>query len=216
MAGNKKHVWALVAFLSIPVMFMAGGALFAAIDPEKLAGHTHYVRNYRLLELARSAMMLAMFGSVVVAWFVTCLLLLRSKSRTYSWAPVAFLGPIGLAFLASLRDLSPQPTDRYERFNRRLNAFFRSIYEVGFFILAGTLAWQMMLIKREVMISVESAVTGFSRDQILDQQNAQSGMWAFSELNEVMYFFVLLYLLRPVCVNLVGSMLNHRRPSKIV
>ena len=198
----------------IPVIYMAGGTLLVAIDPEKLAGHTHYVRNYQLLELARSAVMLAMFGSVVVAWFVTCLLLLRSKRRKVRWLPLALLGPIGLVLLASLRDLSPGPSDLYERFNRRLNGFVRGAYEIAFFILGSTLAWQMMLIKREAMISFEAAVTGVSKDQILDQQNAQSAMWAFSELNEVMYFFALLYLLRPVCVNVVGSVFKHRSPSQ--
>lgn len=214
MAGNRKHLWALVVFLTIPVIFRGGGALFAAIDPEKLAGHAHYVRNFRLLQLLRSAIMLAMFGSVVAAWFMTCLLLLRSKSRTSSWLPLALLGPIGFAFLASLRDSSPQPTDFYERLNRRLNVFFRCAYEIGFFMLGWSLAWQMMIAKRDISISLESAATGLSRGQILDQQNADSGMWAFGELNEVMYFWVLLYLLRPVCVNVVGSLLSHRRSSE--
>jgi hypothetical protein len=40
-------------------------------------------------------------------------------------------------------------------------------------------------------------------------------MWAFSELNDVMYFFVLLYLLRPVCVNVVGSLFKYRGPSEL-
>jgi hypothetical protein len=161
--------------------------------------------------------MLAMFVSVVVAWFVTCcLLLLRSKSQTYRWLPLALLGPIGFAILASLRDLSPAPSGLYERCNRRLNVFLRGAYEIGFVILAWNLSWQMMLIKREAMISYESAVTGVSRGQILDQQNASSGMWAFGEINEVMYFFVLLYLLRPVCVNVVGSLFKHRGPPEVV
>jgi hypothetical protein len=215
MTANRKNVWALVAFLTIPVIYLVGGALFTAVDPERLAGHTHYVRNYRLLEFARSAIMLAMFGSVVVAWFLAALLLLRSKCRTYRWLPLALLGPIGFVFLASLRDLSPHPSDLYERFNRRLTGFFRGAYEVVFFILGLSLAWQMMLVKRETTIFLESAVTGQSRDQIRDHQNAQSAMWAFSELNEVMYFLVLLYLLRPVCVNVVGSLFKHRGPSRV-
>jgi len=194
---------------------MAGGALAFAIDPERLAGHANYVRNFQLLTLARSAIMLAMFGLVVVAWFVTCLLVLRSKSQPYRWLPLALLGPIGLAILASLRDLRPEPSDLYERFNRRLNAFLRGAYEIVFFILAWTLSWQMMLIKREAMIAFESAMTGLSRDQVLEQENMQSAMWAFSELNEVMYFFAVLYLLRPVCINVLGSMFKHRGSSEV-
>ena len=210
MAGNRKHFWALLVFLTIPVILLVGGALFAAIDPERLAGHIHYVRNFRLLQFVRGGIMLAMFGSVAVAWFVACLLLLRAKSRSYGWLPLAILGPIGLVCLALLRDRNPEPADLYERLNRRLNIFFRAAYETGFFILAWTVAWQMMLIKREATISLQAAMTGLTRDQILEQQNASSGMWAFSELNEVMYGFVLLYLLRPVCVNAVGSILKRR------
>jgi hypothetical protein len=215
LAANRKHLLPVVIFLTIPVIFIAGGALFVAIDPEKLAGHTNYERNFQLLMLVRNAIMLAMFGSVVIAWFVACLLLLRSKSQSYRWLFLALLGPIGLTVMASLRDLSPDPFDLYERFNRRLNAFLRGAYEIVFFILAWTLAWQMMLIKRETMIAFESAVTGLSRDQILEQQNMQSAMWAFSELNEVMYFFALLYLLRPVCINVLGSMFKHRGSSEV-
>lgn len=215
MTSNKKHLLPLVAFLTIPVIFLAGGTLFATIDPERLAGHTHYVRNFRLLELARGGVMLAMFGSVAIAWLVACLLLLESRSRSYGWLPLALLGPIGLAILASLRDLNSQPWDLYERFIRSRNVFCRIAYEMSFFLLGWMLAWQMMLSKREITVSLQAAATGLSRNQILDQQNASSGMWAFSELNEVMYFFTLLYLLRPACVNLVGSVLKHRRPPEV-
>lgn len=213
--ANKKRLWALLVFLLIPVILIAGGALFAAIDPEKLAGHTHYVRNFRLLQLVRSGVMLAMFGSVVLAWFAACLLLIRSKSQPYGWLPLAFLGPFGLVVLASLRDLNPRPSDLYERFIRRLNIWLRGAYEVGFFVLVWNVAWQMMLIKREASISFESVMTGVSRQEILDQQNASSGMWAFSELNEVMYFFALLYLLRPICVNVLGAVFGRRGSPEV-
>ena len=198
----------------IPLIWLAGGALMAAIDPDKLAGHANYVRNYRLLELAKGGVMLAMFGAVVLAWFASCLLLIKSKHQAYRWLPLALLGPIGFAVLVSLRNLSPEPSDLYERLNRRLNRFFRVAYEIGFFMLVWTLSWQLMSLKHEAMISLHSAMTGLSRNQVLEQQNDQSAMWAFSELNDVMYFFVLLYLLRPVCVNVVGSLFKHRGPSE--
>jgi hypothetical protein len=207
---NRKHLWAVLVFLTIPVILLAGGALFAAIDPERLAGHTHYVRNFRLLGLARGAVMLAMFGGVVVAWFVTCLLVLRSKRQPYQRLLLALLGPIGLVFLTSLRNLSPEPPDLYERFILRLNWLVRTAYEVGFFILAWILSWDMMSLEHEAMIALNVAITGLSRDQVLDQLNDQSAMWAVSELNDVAYFFALLYLLRPVCVNLVGTLFKHR------
>jgi hypothetical protein len=212
---NKKQLWAVVAFLTIPVIWLAGGALFAAIDPEKLAGHTHYVRNYRLLELVRGGIMLAMFGAAVVAWFVTCLLVLRSRCQPYQWLLLALLGPIGLVFLASLPNLNPDPSDLHERFVRRLRWFFRVAYEIAFFVLVWSLSWQMMSLKHEAMISLHETITGLSRDQVLDQLNDQSAMWAFGELNDVAYFFALLYLLRPICVNVVGSMFKPRGSSEV-
>lgn len=212
MAGNRKYLWAVVVFLAIPVILVMGGAIFAAIDPERLAGHVNYARNFQLLQMARGAAMMAMFGAVVVAWFVACALLIRSKSRPWNWLPLSLLGPFGFAILASLRDLSPQPSDLYESFVRRLNIWLRALYEAVIFVAAWNIAWEMMLVKREATISLQSVMTGVSRDQIIAEQNASSGMWAFSELNEVMYFFVLLYLLRPICVNVVGAAFRHQAP----
>jgi hypothetical protein len=56
------------------------------------------------------------------------------------------------------------------------------------------------------MIMYEAAATGMSTAQIIDQQNASSGMWAFSEGNEVLYLVVLFYLLWPICFNVVGHL----------
>jgi hypothetical protein len=212
VAGNRKYLWAVVVFLAIPVILVVGGAIFAAIDPERLAGHTHYARNFQLLQMARHAAMLAMFGAVAVAWFVACALLIRSKGRSWRWLALAVLGPIGFVILASLRDLRPQPSDLYESFIRRLNIGWRALYEAVIFVAAWNVAWEMMLAKREATISLQAMLRGVSRAQIIDEQNASSGMWAFSELNEVMYFLVLLYLLRPICVNVVGSVVRRHRP----
>jgi len=41
-----------------------------------------------------------------------------------------------------------------------------------------------------------------SAAQIMDLQNASSGMWAFAEGNEVIFLVALLYLLRPLAFNL--------------
>jgi len=212
MAGNRKYLWAVVVFLAIPVILVAGGAIFAAIDPEKLAGRMNYARNFQLLQMARGAAMTAMFAAVVLAWFVACALLIRSKSRPWHWLPLSLLGPFGFAILASLRDQSPQPSDLYESFVRRLNIWLRALYEAVIFVAALNLAWEMMLVKREATIYLQSIMTGVSREQIIAEQNASSGMWAFSELSEVMYFFVLLYLLRPICVNIVGAAFGRRAP----
>jgi hypothetical protein len=58
------------------------------------------------------------------------------------------------------------------------------------------------------MIMYQAATTGVSTAQIIEQQNASSGMWAFSEGNECMYLVVLFYLLWPVGFNALGNLLK--------
>lgn len=65
------------------------------------------------------------------------------------------------------------------------------------------LAYQAMVLKR-TLIRSEAAATGVSTAQIMNTQNASSGMWAFGEGMEVMYLVVLLYLLRPIVFSIVG------------
>jgi hypothetical protein len=213
IAGNKNLVWALVVLLSIPVAMLAGGAVVFAIDPEKLAGHTNYVRNFQLVQFAKGALMLLGLGIVAAAWLAICLLVIGSKRQSYRWMPLALLGPLGLMILASLPDRNPEPSDLYARFDRRLNVPVRVAYEAVCLFMAFNLAWEMMLIKREGMIALQSAMTGVSREQILSDQNASSGMWAFGEMLEVMYFLVLLYLLRPILVNMAGALFKNRRST---
>jgi hypothetical protein len=67
-------------------------------------------------------------------------------------------------------------------------------------------AYQAMVLKRELMIMYEAATTGTSRAQIINQQIASSGMWAFGESLEVLYLVVLFYLLWPICFNAVGHL----------
>jgi hypothetical protein len=77
-------------------------------------------------------------------------------------------------------------------------------YEVCTFVVIWLLAYQAMVLKRNLMIMYESATTGISTAQIIDLQNASSGMWAFAEGSEVMYMVVLFYLLWPIVFNIVG------------
>ena len=120
------------------------------------------------------------------------------------WLFFAALGPFGFAILAMLDDSAPAETDRYARFVRNLNGFVRIGYEVCIFVIIWLLAYQAMVLKRNLMIMHESATTGLSTAQIIDLQNASSGMWAFAEGNEVMYMVVLLYLIWPTVFNIVG------------
>jgi hypothetical protein len=114
------------------------------------------------------------------------------------------LGPFGFAVLAMLNDRAPAETDRYARFVGNLNRYVRAGYEMCTFVIIWLLAYQGMVLKRNLMILYESATTGILTAQIIDRQNASSGMWAFAEGNEVMYLVVLFYLLWPIVFNIVG------------
>jgi hypothetical protein len=201
---KKQTVVALVLLLLIPMVSMLGGLLFSIINPEIAAGHANYARNYHLLSLAKHMAFLTSGAVVVILWVLVCFLVIRSKQRSSLWLFLAALGPLGLAILATLNDRAPAETDRHARFVRRLNRFARVGYEVCRFVIIWLLAYQAMVLKRNLMVLYESATTGISIAQILDRQNASSGMWAFAEGLEVMYLVVLFYLLWPIVFNIVG------------
>jgi hypothetical protein len=201
---KKQTVVALVLLLLIPTVSMLGGLLFSLIHPEIAAGHANYVRNYHWLSLVKNMSAWASAAVVAILWLLVCFLVIRSKERSSLWLFFAALGPFGFAILAMLNDRAPAETDRYARFVRSLNRFVRVGYEVCIFVIIWMLAYQAMVLKRNLMILYESATTGISTAQIIDLQNASSGMWAFAEGNEVMYMVVLLYLIWPIAFNIVG------------
>ena len=201
-----KKQWgaALVLLLLIPVVLALGGMLANLINPEIAAGHPDYVRNYHRLDLLKN---LCFLGSVAIAgvlWMLACLLVIRSKKRSYLWLLLAALGPVGFAALATLNDRDAVETDSYTRFVRKMNWFVRAGYELCSFAILGECAWEAMVVKRTLMIQYEAATTGVSTAQIIAIRDASSGMWAFSEGMEVMYFVVLLYLLRPIVFRMVA------------
>lgn len=201
---KKQTVVALVLLLLIPIVLKLGGLLFSLINPETAAGHANYVRNYHFLHLAK---MMSLWGSAAVVaflWLLVCYLVIRSKERSSLWLFFAALGPFGFAILAMLNDRALAETDRYARFVRNLTGFVRVGYELCIFVIIGLLAYQAMVLKRNLMIMHESATTGLPTAQIIDLQNASSGMWAFAEGNEVMYMVVLLYLIWPMVFNIMG------------
>ena len=120
------------------------------------------------------------------------------------------LGPFGLIVLTMLSDNAPAPEDLYQQFVGKLKIYLRVAYELSFFVVVWVGAYQTMVLKRDLMIMYEAATTGTSRAQIIDQQNASSGMWAFREGLEVLFLVVLFYLLWPICFNAVGRL---PRPS---
>jgi hypothetical protein len=201
---KKPWVVALVLFLLIPLELKLGGMLFSMINPESAAGHPNYVQNFHRLSLLKHMALWGSEAGVFVLWLLVCLLVIRSKKRSPLWLFMAVLGPIGFAVLAMLNDRAPAEADSYARFVRNLNGFVRVGYELCIFVLAWMLAYQGMVFKRNLMIRHEAAITGMSVAQIIDSQNASSGMWAFAEGNEVIYLVILFYLLWPIVFNIVG------------
>ena len=180
--------------------------LFSLINPEIAAGHPNYVHNYHLLNQLKLMCLWGSFAVVAVLWLLAGLLVIRSKNRSYLWLFLAALGPFGFAVLALLSDRASTEADRHTRFVRSLNRFARVGYEVCRFVIIWLLAFEAMILKRNLMILYESATTGSSTAQIIANQNASSGMWAFSEGLEVMFLVALLYLIWPIAFNIVGRL----------
>jgi hypothetical protein len=201
---KKQSIAALVLLLLIPLVLALGGMLFSLINPEMAAGHPNYARNFHLLSQLKIMCFLASVAGAAVLWMLACLLVIRSRKRSYLWLFLAALGPIGFAVLATLKDQDAAETDRYSLFLRNMNRAVRAGYELCTFLIAWELAYQAVVLKRTLMIRYEAATTGVSIAQIVNTQNASAGMWAFSEGLQVMYLVVLLYLLRPIAFCVVG------------
>jgi hypothetical protein len=201
---KKQRVVALALLLLIPLVLRLGRMLFSLIDSVSVAGHPNYVQNYHRLGLLKHMALWGSEAGVAILWLVVCLLVIRSKKRSPLWLFMAALGPFGFAALAMLNDRAPAETDSYARFVRNLNGFVRVGYELCTFVMVWVLAYEGMVFKRNLMIRHEAALTGMSVAQIMDQQNASSGMWAFAEGNEVMYLVILLYLVWPMVFSIVG------------
>ena len=203
---KRPYVLAIVSFLMIPAVTVLGGMAINFINPEIAAGHANYERNFWLLSLAKNLSMLAGLMVIMALWFLTGFFLVKSKKRSYGWLSLAMLGPLGLIILTMLTDTAPAPGDLYQRFVGKLKIYLRVGYELGFFVVVWVGAYQTMVLKRNLMILYEAATTGISIEQIIDRQNASSGMWAFSEGLEVLFLVGLFYLLWPVCFNVVGRL----------
>ena len=206
LPGKSHYLLAIVSFLLIPAVSVLAGILFSSINPEIAAGHPNYERNYRLLDLAKNLSLLAALLVNMSLWFLTCFFLIKSKKQSYRWLPLAMLGPFGFIILTILSDNAPARGDLHQRFVGKLKIYLRVAYELCFFVVVWVVAYQTMVLKRALMIVYEAATTGTSTAQIINQQNASSGMWAFSEGLEVLYLVVLFYLLWPICFNAVGHL----------
>jgi hypothetical protein len=213
---KRPYVLAIVSLFLIPVFTVLGGMLTNSINPEIAAGSSNYERNFQLLSQVKTLSMLAGSFMIMLLWLLTCFFLIKSKQRSYGWLPLAILGPFGLMILTLLSDNAPAPGDLYQKFFGKLNIYLRVAYELILFMVAWTGAYQAMVLNRNLMILYESANTGVSTAQIIDQQNASSGMWAFSEGLEVLFLVALGYLLWPICFNVVGRLLRPSASAKKV
>ena len=203
---KRPYVLAIVSFLMIPAVTVLAGILINSIDPEIAARTSNYERNYRLLSLAKSLSVLAVLLVIMGLWFLTCFFLVKSKKRSYGWLPLAMFGPFGLIILTMLSNNASAQGDLYQQFIGKLKIYLRVAYELGFFVVVWVGAFLTMVLERDLMIIYEAATTGTSTAQIIDQQNASSGMWAFREGLEVLFLVVLFYLLWPICFIVVGRL----------
>jgi hypothetical protein len=207
---KRHYVLALACYLSIPVVLIAGAGLFRLIDPEMARSHADYVRDYRLLELARRGALMAAAGLALCLWASTCYLVIESRQRSLGWLSLAAAGPFGFIFIAMLEDRSPAPDDLYQQFIRKLKMYWRVPLEIAVFVSVWFLAYESVVLKRELMISFESFSTGTPAQTIIARQSASSGMWAFGEGLEEIYLVILLYLLWPIFFNLAAQRFKPR------
>ena len=79
---NRDYLRAVVCYVLIPLLLLAGGGLFQLINPELARGHSDYARNYHWLELARMAALMAAAAGALALWLATCMQLLKARQRS--------------------------------------------------------------------------------------------------------------------------------------
>ncbi|HTB98044.1 MAG TPA: hypothetical protein VK716_13610 [Terracidiphilus sp.] len=210
---KKDSLVALVLVLLIPLLMGVGGAASNWINPELAAGHANYARNFHLLSMLKNSIFFASLAGVVLLWIVACVLILRSKNRSPYWLLLVPFGPFGFAALSMLNERTASDPDRYTVFVRKMNWWVRVGYELCTFVAIWELAYEAMVLKRTLMIWFESVRMGVSAAQIMDIQNASSGMWAFGEGMEVMFLVVVFYVLRPIVFCVVANLFA-KKPSR--
>jgi hypothetical protein len=203
-----RYVLALLCYLSIPAVVIAGVGLFILIDPEMARGHANYTRDYHGLEIARLGVLCGAAGLALTLWVACCYFVLTSRRRSIAWLPFAAAGPFGFSVIAALEDRSPTPADRYQHVISKLKTHWRVPLEIAVFVCVWGLAHESVALKRELMIHVESLTTRTPVTAIVAQQTASSGMWAAGEGIEELYLVPLLYLLWPIFFNIAGSILK--------
>lgn len=192
---------AIAALVAIPVVMIGATALAFSINPEASLIGPFHVRNYWLLYELRRILLWSMPLTVAGLWFLTCVFVVRAKGRSYAWSALGLFGPFGLIALTMLGNKTLAGGGRYDGWVRRRYLPVRAAYQVVLFVVIGIAADQIIALKRPLVIWWQSYVTGYPVEEILRQQDASSGMWAFGELLETIFLVVLIYLLWPICFN---------------
>ncbi len=211
---RNDFVRTLAIYLSIPVVMIAGVGLAASINPEVGVRGLHYLWMFWLLTSLRHALFLGSELAVLGLWYLTCLSLVWAKGRSWAWSALAVAGPFGLIGLTMLGRRTVGAADHYDRWVGRMNGIVRAAYEIVLFAAICVAADQTVVLKRPFVIAWQSYLTGFSREEIIRQQEASSGMWAFGEGMEMLYLLVLLYLLWPICFNTIGGLHRFRAAAE--
>jgi hypothetical protein len=206
-----RYLLALACYLSIPVVVAVGATLFLLIDPELARGHADYTRDYRLLEIARFGVLCAAGGLALILWLSCCYLVLKSRQRSLGWLALAAAGPVGFSVIAALDDRAPASSDLYQRFIRNLKAHRRVALEIAVVVGVWLVAYGSVVVRRELLVYVESVTTGIPAPVLVAQEVASSGMWAAGEGMEQLYLVPLLLLLWPILFNIAGWLF--RAPS---
>ena len=201
---KKTYLLAVACYLAIPFVVVGGGFVAVLINPEWALHTAHYSRNFHLLSALKGALFFGGVGLGVILWFLMCWCLVKSKERPMGWVAFGLLGPFGIPVMAALRDAAPVAGDAWQRLIQRGSRAVRIAFDVAFFFAAWTVSCGAIVFLRNVLITLESMRTGAPVAQIVAQQNASGGMYAFVEGNESMFLVTLIYLLWPIAFNLLA------------
>ena len=207
---KRDYTLAIACYIAIPIVVVAGGILFGLIDPELARGRVTYERDYRVLQLIQNAALLAATAAALLLGILCCYFVVKSRDRSLGWLSLVIAGPIGFMVIASLDDRAPKGDDGYQSLFAKLPMYARIVLEVVLFIAIVFVAYEVIELKRDLMIRYRSWKTGVDVATIIAEQNASSGMWAFGESLEQLYVIMLIYLVRPLLFNLASQPFKRR------
>lgn len=203
MAKRYLFFAALALFMIVAVTILGPMAAFT-INPEIAAGHADYVRNYQLLNSVKLGILATSVLIDCGLWLACCAFLIKARSRSLRWLPLALLGPPGLAVLTLLKNGAPDNADPCQRSIDGMRPLARIVCEVTFFVVVCVAAGLAIMLWNDLSIGLESMRTGVSFATLLEQRSASGGMWAFGDLLRELFVVALIYLARPFLFRMAG------------